>query len=327
MPGAIETAMLNWISRLAAGQPEAFPGQGDAVEKPTASSHETCVYGTNGGRVHVKFFRKTLGSTSVTYDPRREMEAEYSALKEFERMGFAAGKYRIVRALGVNEKLDCALATAYVGGDTLLSLIQQTLKGEAEEGRMLAALDLTAGLLRRIHTVMPRSARVDSNDTFHSYVKPLLYLEEQDALDGFHRRITKALSRWHRFRPLFEQRGVTVHGDANPSNFKVLDGVVYGLDLERSRPGRSPLLDVGTMAAELWHHCAHVAGDARRAEPYVERFLRSYAPSAKDRERMGELLPFYESRGFFKIAMLGYWKHDYRRRLVEMGTRRIEAGP
>jgi hypothetical protein len=321
----MDSATLNWISLLAAGCPEAFGGQGDQQEEPTASSHETCIYGVNGARVHVKFFRRTRGRTSVTYDPRREMKAEYGTLKEYERRGFGSGPYRVVKALGINENLDCALATVYVGGDTLLSLIRDTLKGSRDEGPMLEALDMTAGLLRRIHTVMPQSPRVDADEMFYSYLKPLLYLEEQDALDGFHRRITKALSRWYNFRPLFEQRGATIHGDANPSNFKVHDGVVYGLDMERSRPGRSPLLDLGTMAAELRHHCAYLAGDHGMAGPYVERFLRSYA--GKERGRMEELLPFYESRGFFKIAMLGYWKRDYRRYLVEQGTRRLEVGP
>lgn len=327
MQEAMESATLNWISRLAAACPEAFGGQGATEpEEPTASSHETCVYGANGARIHVKFFRRTRGRTSVTYDPCREMEAEYGALKEFERNGFASGRYRVVRALGVNEKLDCALATVYVGGGTVLSLIYDAvLSGSDEE--LLNALELAAGLLKKIHTVMPRSPRADGAEMFYSYLKSLLYLEELGALDGFHRRVTKGLSRWYKHKPLFEQGGVTVHGDANPSNFKVRDGVVYGFDMERSRPGRSPLLDVGTMVAELRHHCAYLAGDARKSEPYVERFLRSYAPTEKECRRMGELLPFYVSRGFFKIAMLGYWKHDYRRRLVEQGTRCIEVPP
>jgi hypothetical protein len=292
----------------------------------TASSHETRIYGANGARIHVKFFRRTLGRTGVTYDPRREMKAEYGTLREFERRGFASGPYRIVRALGINEKLDCALATVYVGGDTVLSLIYDAIEGGDEE-KLLNALELTAGLLKKIHTVMPRAPRVDGAEMFYSYLKSMLYLEEPGALDGFHRRITKGLSRWYNHKPLFEQGGVTVHGDANPSNFKVRDRIIYGIDMERSRPGRSPLLDLGTMVAELRHHCAHLAGDEGRAGPYVERFLRSYAPAPKERERIGELLPFYVSRGFFKIAMLGYWKHDYRRRLVELGTRCIEVAP
>jgi hypothetical protein len=328
MQEAMDSATLDWISLLAAGCPEAFGGQGSIEpEEPTASSHETCIYEANGARIHVKFFRRIRGRTGVTYDPRREMEAEYGALREFDRRGFASGPYRVVRALGVNEKLDCALATVYVGGGTVLSLIYDALKNNRNEEELLNALELTAGLLKKIHMVMPRSPRADGAEMFYSYLKSLLYLEELGALDGFHRRVTKGLSMWYNHKPLFEQAGVTVHGDANPSNFKVRDGVVYGFDAERSRPGRSPLLDVGTMVAELRHHCAYLAGDARKAEPYVERFLGAYAPTKKERGRMGELLPFYVSRGFFKIAMLGYWKHDYRRRLVEQGTRCIEVEP
>ncbi len=320
-------AALDWLAGLARQHPEVFgdrPGALSELEAPAASSHESCVYGAGGARVHVKFFRRTLGRTSVTYDPCREMRSEYEVLGEFEKNGFASGRHRIVRALGVNEGLDCALATVYVPGDTLLSIIQRALKGN-NDGEMFSALDLTAGLLRKIHSLMPQSPKVDGAETFYSYMKPLFYLEEQGALDGFHRRVTKGLSRWYNHRPLFEQRGVTVHGDANPSNFKIHEGVIYGLDVERSRPGRSPLLDVGTMVAELEHHCAY--HDAGSAEPYIERFLSSYAPSPGDRKKIDGLLPFYVSRGLFKIAMLGYWKHGYRRSLVEAGARHIEEGP
>ncbi|WP_174591827.1 phosphotransferase [Methanocella conradii] len=326
----MKAAALRWVSELARQNPEAF---GDAsngsngMEEPSASSHESCVFGVDGTRVHVKFFRRTLGRTGVTYDPCGEMKAEYAMLKEYEKNGFSSGPYRIVRALGVNEALDCALATVYVGGATLLSLIQDTLKGSGEEDRLMVALDLTAGLLRKIHTVMPQDSRVDASEMFYSYLKPMLYLEEQGALDGFHRRIAKGLTRWHSFKPLFEQRGVTVHGDANPSNFKIQGGVVYGFDVERSRPGRSPLLDLGTVVAELSHQCAYLAKDEDRARPYIARFLTAYAPDAGEREKLLRMLPFYVSRGFLKIAMLGYWKPDYRRYLVERGTRCIEVVP
>jgi hypothetical protein len=315
-----------WVSELAREYPELFRDSAIPADEPAPSSHKTRVYGIEGTPVHVKFFRKTLGRTSVTYDPRKEMEDEFFTLKEFEKCGFSTGRYRIVHALGVNEALDCALATVYVGGDTLLALIVDTLKNGKSDETLLGALDLTAGLLKKIHTVMPRSPRVDGAEMFYAYLKSMLYLEELGALDGFHRRITKGLSRWYDHKPLFEQRGVTVHGDANPSNFKIHKDVVFGFDVERSSPGRSALLDVGTMAAELRHHCAYLA-EPGRAEPLVDRFLRAYEPSEKGRRYIRGLLPFFISRGFFKIAMLGYWKHDYRRYLVEQGTRCIEAGP
>jgi len=42
---------------------------------------------------------------------------------------------------------------------------------------------------------------------------------------------------------------------------------------------------------------------------------------------MQGLLPFYESRALFKIAMLPYWKSDYRRYLVEAGARCLGGPP
>jgi hypothetical protein len=81
------------------------------------------------------------------------------------------------------------------------------------------------------------------------------------------------------------------------------------------------------MTAELRHHFSHLTGRADNARPYVERFLQAYAPLERDRKYLATMLPFFESRGFFKIAMLGYWKRDYKRYLVEQGTRRIEEIP
>ncbi len=320
---------LEWALRLAREHPDVFGGPiGDVseLEEPQVSSHKTSIFGINGTRIHVKYFSRTLGRTNVTYDPEREMIAEYGMLKEFEKNGFSSGRYRIVRTLGYNEKLDCALATVYVGGETLLSIIYGAIN-DSDDGRLLKALDATAGLLKRIHSLMPQSGRVDGAEMFYSYLKSMLYLEEQDAMDGFHRRVMKGLSRWYNHRPLFEQRGVTVHGDANPSNFKIDGNTVYGFDVERSMPGRSPLLDMGTMVAELRHHFSYLAGDAGGAEPYIERFLNAYASNESGRRYIDGLLPFYVSRGFFKIAMLGYWKHDYKKYLIEQGTRCIEAAP
>jgi hypothetical protein len=325
---SIDPAGLKWALRLARDNPDVFGSSINETREfaePQVSSHATRVYGINGARIHVKFFGKTLGRTNVTYDPGREMAAEYGMLKEFEKNGFSSGQHRIVRALGCNEDLDCALATVYVGGDTLLSIICDVIKGRKHEAHLLGALDLTAGLLKKIHSNMPQSTFVDAEEMFYSYLKSLLYLEEQGIMDGFHRRVMKGLSRWYNYKPLFEQQGVTVHGDANPSNFKIENGIVYGFDVERSRPGKSPMLDVGTMVAELRHHFSHLAGNINSAEPYVDRFLNAYAPDR--RKDMAGLLPFYVSRGFFRIAMLGYWKHDYKKYLVEQGTRCIEVEP
>jgi aminoglycoside phosphotransferase (APT) family kinase protein len=321
---------LKWARSLAGKHPDLFGGQDGGtlkLDEPQASSHATRVYGINGGGIHIKYFGRALGRTNVTYEPRHEMETEYRTLREFEKNGFSSGRYRIVRPLGFNEKLDCALATVYVGGETLLSLIYGAINGEKRESDLLNALDMTAGLLKRIHTAMPQSSRADGAGMFYSYLKSVFYLEEQGMMDGFHRRVMRGMSRWYNHRPLFEQPGVTVHGDANPSNFKIDGDVIYGFDVERSHQDGSPLLDLGTMAAELKHHFSYLTGKADNASPYVERFLEAYAPDDEGQKHLAGMLPFFESRGFFKIAMLGYWKRDYKKYLVELGTRRIEEKP
>jgi len=323
--------VAQWMLRLAREQPGLFGRGGDwkvtALREPQAASHGTSVYRIDGRPVHVKFFARTLGRTGTTYEPAREMEAEYRALQEYERRGFSAGRYQVVRALGCNEEADCALATLYAEGESLLAIMAGAIRGERSEADLFMGLELVAGLLKKIHTVMPQSFFVDQCELFYSYLKSLLYLEDREALDGYHRRVMKALAGWYGFRPLFSQRGVTVHGDANPSNFKMKEGIIYAFDVERSRPRRSLCLDLGAMAAELIHQFAYLRHDASAADPFVAHFLRAYEPDAAARQAIDRLLPFFVSQSLFKVAMLGYWSSGHRKFLVEQGVRQIEVLP
>ncbi|MCD1295376.1 phosphotransferase [Methanocella sp. CWC-04] len=320
-----------WIREMIRGNPELFPG--DKPEKilvlheKQVSSHHTHIYDIDDVYVHVKFFNRTKGRTNVTYDPIREMRSEYEKLLEYEKKGFGSGKYRVVKALGINADIDSALATMYVGGKTVQSVILDVIKEDGDPAMLYMALELTAGLLKKIHTVMPQSYQIDQADMFYSYLKSLLYLEEQNMLGGYHRRTFKGLTRWYNYKPLFDQRGVTVHGDANPSNFKIDNGIIYAFDMERSKGKHSPVIDLGAMVSELKHQFAYLTNDGGKAEPYIEHFLSSYAADEAELEFVKSILPFYVSQSLFKIAMLGYWDREYKKYLVEEGTKCIEVEP
>ena len=325
------------LSRILRENPAIFGSGGgwkiSVLREPQVSSHNTRTYKVDHVKVHVKFFERTLGRTNVTYDPQREMESEYNALKEFEKRGFSSGRYQVARPLGTDEAWHCALATVYADGTSLQSIISETACGKREPADLYMGLELAAGLLKKIHTDMPQSFRLDGAGIFYGYLKSIIYLEEQEALDGYHRRIMRGLTNWYNYKPMFDQRGVTVHGDANPSNFKIDDGIIHAFDVERSRPRRSPALDLGTMAAELTHQFCHFTGDGQAAGPFIDHFLKAYAvdrngrPDASELLKTKAMLPFFMSQSFFKIAMLGYWKPAYRKYLIEQGARCIEVKP
>lgn len=323
--------VIRWILRLVDENSD-ISGKGSArkvlaIEEPQVSSHMTRIYKVDDVAINVKFFSRTLGRTNITYNPVKEMVKEFSILREYENMGFTSGQYQVVRPLGTCAELDCALATIYVEGKSLQSIIYDVAKNSHSPGDLYRGLNLTAGLLKKIHTIMPRTPGIDRSDMFFSYLKSILYLEEQDVLNGYHRRILKGLTKWYNYKPLYEQRGVTVHGDANPSNFKIKGNTIYAFDMERSLPGRSIALDLGTMAAELKHQFSYLARSGAEAEPYISHFLHAYAPDEKEFDYVTGILPFYMSQSLFKIAMLGYWRPDYKRYLIEEGTRCIEVVP
>ena len=81
------------LSRILRENPAIFGSGGgwkiSVLREPQVSSHNTRIYKVDHTKVHVKFFERTLGRTNVTYDPEMEMEAEYAALKEFEKPRFS----------------------------------------------------------------------------------------------------------------------------------------------------------------------------------------------------------------------------------------------
>lgn len=318
-----------WVRRLAENNRSFFSDVRNVkvIKEPQSASHCSCVYDVGGVRVNVKLFGKTRGRINHTYEPKKEMFNEFQVLKEYEKKGFCTGRYQVVRALGVCEELDCALATMYADGISLQQLIIEVASGKRNAGDLYMGLEMQAGLLRRIHTEMPASFTIDTTEMFFSYMKSILYLEELGLLDGYHRRIMKGMTRWFDFPPLFNQRGVTVHGDANPSNFKINNGIIYAFDLERSKPRRSPALDLGTIVGELRHQFGDHGKGCEKADPYVRHFLSSYAKSENELKGLLEIMPFFVSQSLFKIAMLGYWSKEHRRYLLEEGTRQIEVKP
>jgi hypothetical protein len=312
--------VAQWMLRLARENRGLFGRAGDwkvtALPEPQTASHGTTVYRIDGRLVRVKFFGRTLGRTGTTYKPAREMDAEYRALQEFERRGFSAGRYQVVRALGCNEDADSALATLYVKGESLLAIMAGAIRGERSEADLYTGLELAAGLLKKIHNVMPQSYFVDRCEIFYSYLKSPIYPEERGALAG-----------WYDFRRLFDQLGVTVHGDANPSNFKIGEGIICAFDVERSRPRRSRCVDPGALGAELIHQFAYLRHGAAAADPFIAHFLHAYEPDDRASEEITRLLPFFVSQSLLKVAMLDYWRPGHRKFLVERGVRQIEVLP
>lgn len=252
-------------------------------------------FGKDSG-VHVKFFGIPTGSCK-DYDPIRAMENEFGILKNVYNNGFNTESYKVICPLGINPGFYAALATEFAGTTSVSSLLIDVAERGEESERLSKALKNTALALKRIHDTMPRRQVLDMDFE-------LSHLEE-DIIMGFEdpelrERIVKAIDGWRGNSGMRSLGAVTIHGDANPTNFIVNKGVLYVLDFERFEPNRSPLADLGFMIADIKHHFAFYGDNPEKAQPYIDGFLRTYADG--NYNELKELVRLYVGCGLIRIT-------------------------
>jgi len=288
---AANREFLKWLGRLRGGSPTE-----DVSVKLNPASHLCYTFQfQNGAGIHVKFYGIPTGSCK-DYDSHWAMKNEYKILKSVYDNGFTDSTHRVIIPLGTNTSFYSALATEYVG-DVSLSKIMMSAAEGGEESRILSeALANTAYVLKRIHDTMPRSDLLDSEFEFSRLTEDTT-LGIRD--EGLKNRIVDAIAGWAGNPEIAALGAATVHGDANPTNFVVKDGVLYVLDFERLEHNRSPLLDLGYMIADLKHHFKFFGGNPDAAEPYIKTFLKSYSP--QQYEKIRELVNPYVGCGLLRI--------------------------
>ena len=128
---------------------------------------------------------------------------------------------------------------------------------------------------------------------------------------------------------MWGDRQVWLHGDATPANFLFGHGLdVAAIDLERMKRG-DRMFDVGRVAGELQHAFMREGGGKRRAEPFIEHFLREYSSHFPDRQQMLESVsgraPYYMALNLLRVARNDYIDPDYRGRLVGQAKSLLQA--
>lgn len=277
----------------------------------------------------IKVVGKFFESDSI---PREEAwrwaEKGYFNLKHVrEDFGMQTGTYRIVAPLGKNKDLSALLVTAMAPGKVLDHYLTKAIY-EGQSQRLFEKLSCLAGFFVHLHQrsetrrqVSPKLAQWYQHKLLDSLRQGPLHSSEQHDIERY-------AARWWSERDIFNDRTVTVHGDATPTNFFFHHGEVIGIDLDKMKEA-DRCWDLGFLAAELKHHFMWRTGDGLAAEPYIGHFLWEYAVRYRDEQffyMITRKLPLYMSLGLLRIARNTWLDEPYRKRLIVEAKQCLKYG-
>lgn len=272
----------------------------------------------DGFAVHVKFFGIPTGSWK-RYDALGAMENEYGILKNIHNNGFNNHQHRVIRPLGVNKEFYAALATDFVHGESLSKLMEYAAKDDTVNKKLVKSLKNTAHALRKMHDSMQKQKILDVNHEFARLTEETLQGIRNKRLGE---KIVEALDKWKHNPDVKSMGAVTIHGDANPTNFIANNGTLYVLDFERLERDRSPLVDLGFMTADIKHHFMFYGNNPEKAETYINEFLMGY--SNRHHDRIREAVKPYVGCGLIRITKFINAQKEHRRWLVSEAFKQLK---
>jgi len=272
-----------------------------------------------GAKVVGKFFlssRKRDTAKAVVHLAR-----EFDSLRRMRDCGLEGYPHHVVRPLGCNSSLNALLVTEYCEGELFSEVILSVIKS-GDKGRLYYKLTALAYFLSAFHNRTAIGAGVDFNQDCAYMDRLIKRLLENNVLGWDEAQELYWLrDHWHHQPRMWEDRQVTVHGDATPENFMFGGGLsVVALDLERTKRA-DRVFDTGRIAGELKHFFMQATGDKNAADPFIGHFLWEYACHFPDREiafrSISGRTPFYMGITLLRIARNGWIESDYRRRLID----------
>ena len=245
---------------------------------------------------------------------------EFECLHRMRDCGLKGYPHHVVCPLGRNPSLNALLVTEYCEGELLSTLILSVIKS-GDNLRLYEKLTALAYFLSVFHNRTVNGMGVDFHQDCSYMNRLIVRLVKINAIkwDEAH-ELYWLRDEWRRRPRMWEDRQVTVHGDATPENFMFSDGLgVVALDLERSKCA-DRVFDIGRIAGELKHFFMQATGNKHAAEPFIGHFLWEYACHFRDREVVFQSIcgrtPFYLGTTLLRIARNSWIEPDYRRRLI-----------
>jgi len=247
-------------------------------------------------------------------------EREYEHLLLLRGLGFTGLPCRVARPLGYRKHLALGLILEWEAGRNLDFFLQQAIYRN-EGAPLLVRLEQLAFFLAGLHQKTQNGQPVDWRPVktyfqkvlHHLHLEGLVSTEEKNI---FSRLIDQWLSRLAGLNAL----QVLVHGDATPTNFLFPSArELVAIDLERVKFS-DRVWDLGMVCGEIKHAFLWRRQDRWGAEPFIGHFLRGYASSFPDSEKMFHricrVIPFIMAVTELRIARNTYLDRPYRRILI-----------
>jgi tRNA A-37 threonylcarbamoyl transferase component Bud32 len=257
------------------------------VSRLKPASHTVCKYRFVGEdyAVVAKFFGEPKGK-ETHYDENKAMRNEYRLLRK------AAKVIPVALPIACNADFHCVLVTEHIDGRPL----SLTLKKERRPFRRIA---IVAGIHRTLHA-----------HTRGGYEKTREFSTFHNVLDKLHlpaaerRHFDELLGRWWHGGKLDRGHGCMIHRDATLANYVFTNHHAFAIDFESAWEHANPVHDAGILCAELKHYFALRHNDAGLAEPYIRHYLSTYCRDEDEFHYVTDILPFFMSLGYLRIARL-----------------------
>lgn len=285
------------------------------------ASNEVYVYEETHSRARVigKFFGQTFGWDRDRAAARAERECWN--LETLRGYGLVGCPHHVIRPLGLNQDMNCALVLEYYPGESFSHAIQAATH-RGDDVHLFWRLKALGYFLATQHNRTANGEAVDFEPDcryLDHLIRPLLdrrRLEYRVAEEFWWLR-----DRWREKPEMWQDQQVWLHGDATPANFLFGGGLdVAAIDLERMKRG-DRVFDVGRIAGELQNAFMSAAGDKSRAEPFIGHFLWEYASHFPDRESAFRSLtartPYYMGLTLLRIARNDWVSDAYAATLVK----------
>lgn len=257
----------------------------------------------------VKFFGQS-GTINKRIAEKRLMW-EFNKLKFFQTC--SNKKIKIINPYCYLKDVDYALVEPYINGKTLDYYIKVAITNN-EKNRLFKKLDLLATLLNCIH-------KISTEENYDmvaekNYCSKILYaLYKDNLIDKYKLFNIKNACKNELLK--IRTNATNIHGDATTTNFIFSNGVIYAIDMEKSKIA-SYLLDLGFIAAELIHHFMLFGLKDTDASEYISYFLYNYCLlSGKNLNDTENNLKIFIALGLLRIARNWYLDTNYRYLLIE----------